>query len=95
MRRLSHEQEFNTPSSEVKERALRMVQEHQGKSPSLSAAVVSIALKTGCVPQTLLGGCSAMRCTRGTRVGVTTSDAQRMKEICPARFSRRRSSTVD
>jgi len=30
-----------------------MVQEHRGKYPSLGAAIVSIAPKIGCVPQTL------------------------------------------
>ena len=39
---------------EVRERAVRMVQEHLGKYPSLWAAVESIAPKIGCVPKTLL-----------------------------------------
>ena len=41
-------------SSEVRERAVRLVQEHRGEYPSLCAAVESIAPKIGCVPQTLL-----------------------------------------
>ena len=41
-------------SSEVRERAVRLVQEHRGEYPSLWAAVESIAPKIGCVPQTLL-----------------------------------------
>jgi transposase len=40
-------------SPEVRERAVRMVQEHRGDYPSLWAAVESIAPKIGCVPQTL------------------------------------------
>jgi transposase-like protein len=44
----------NKFSPEVRERAVRMVQEHQGEYPSLWAAVESIASKIGCVPQTLL-----------------------------------------
>jgi hypothetical protein len=42
-------------SAEVRERAVRMVQEHRGEYPSLWAAVESMAPKIGCVSQTLLG----------------------------------------
>lgn len=38
---------------EVRERAVRMVQEHRSDYPSLWAAIESIAPKIGCVPQTL------------------------------------------
>lgn len=41
-------------SPEVKERAMRMVQEYRGEYSSQWAAVESTALKIGCVPQTLL-----------------------------------------
>src|ERR1700712_4021535 len=44
----------NKFSPEVRERAVRMVQEHRGEYPSLWLAVESIAPKIGCVPQTLL-----------------------------------------
>jgi transposase-like protein len=40
-------------SPEVRERAVRMVQEPRGEHPSLWAAIESIAPKIGCVPQTL------------------------------------------
>ncbi|MCM3566144.1 IS3 family transposase, partial [Hydrogenophaga intermedia] len=43
----------NKFSPEVRERAVRMVQEHRGEYPSLWAAIESIAAKIGCVPQTL------------------------------------------
>lgn len=71
----------NKFSPEVKERAVRMVLEHRGEYPSLWAAVESIALKIGCVPQTLLGWVQRHEVDTGTRAGVTTSDAQRMKEL--------------
>lgn len=45
----------NKFSPEVRERAVRMVQEHRGEYPSLLAAIESIAPKIGCVPQTLYG----------------------------------------
>ena len=41
-------------SPEVRERAIRMVQEHRGEYPSLWAAVGSIASKIGCNASTLL-----------------------------------------
>jgi len=71
----------NKFSPEVKERAVRMVQEHRGEYPSLWAAVESIALKIGCVPQTLLGWVQRHEVDTGARAGLTTSDAQRMKEL--------------
>lgn len=42
-------------SPEVRERAVRLVQEHRGDYPSLWAAIESIAPKIGCAPQTLHG----------------------------------------
>lgn len=71
----------NKFSPEVKERAVRMVLEHRGEYPSLWAAVESIALKIGCVPQTLLGWVQRHEVDTGTRAGVTTSDVQRMKDL--------------
>jgi transposase len=71
----------NKFSPEVKERAVRMVLEHRGEYPSLWAAVESIALKIGCVPQTLLGWVQRHEVDTGARAGVTTSDAQRMKDL--------------
>ena len=44
---------LNKFSPEVRERAVRLVQEHRGEYPSLWAAIESIAPKIGCVPQTL------------------------------------------
>lgn len=43
----------NKFSPEVRERAVRMVQEHRAEYSSLWATIESIAPKTGCVPQTL------------------------------------------
>jgi len=71
----------NKFSPEVRERAVRMVQEHRGEYPSLWAAVESIAPKIGCVPQTLLGWVKRQEVDSGAREGVTTADAQRLKEL--------------
>lgn len=71
----------NKFSPEVRERAVRMVQEHRGEYPSLWAAVESIAPKIGCVPQTLLEWVRRTEIDAGTRPGMTTTEAQRIKEL--------------
>ena len=71
----------NKFSPEVRERAVRMVQEHRGEYPSLWLAVESIAPKIGCVPQTLLTWVKRQEIDAGVREGVTTSEAQRVKEL--------------
>ena len=71
----------NKFSPEVRERAVRMVQEHRGEYPSLWAAVESIAPKIGGVPQTLLGWVQRHEVDTGVRVGVTTAETQRVKEL--------------
>lgn len=68
-------------SPEVRERAVRLVQEHRGEYPSLWAAVESIAPKIGCVPQTLLDWVKQAEVDAGGRPGVTTADAQRIKDL--------------
>ena len=68
-------------SPEVRERAVRLVQEHRGEYPSLWAAVESIAPKIGCVPQTLLDWVQRQDIDNGVRAGVTTAEAQRVKEL--------------
>ena len=70
----------NKFSPEVRERAVRMVQEHRGEYPSLRAAVESIAPKIGCVAQTLLKWVKRYEVDSARREGVTTADAQLMKE---------------
>jgi transposase-like protein len=40
-------------SPEVRERAVRLVQQHQGDHPSEWAAITSIAAKIGCTAETL------------------------------------------
>ena len=71
----------NKFSPEVRERAVRLVQEHRGEYPSLWAAIKSIAPKIGCVPQTLNEWVKRAEIDTGARVGVTTTDLQRLKEL--------------
>ena len=71
----------NKFSPEVRERAVRMVQEHRGDYPSLWATVESIAPKIGCSSQTLLGWVQRTEIDAGVRPGTTTEEAQRIKEL--------------
>ena len=67
-------------SPEVRERAVRMVQEHRGDYPSLWAAVESIAPKIGCVPQTLLDWVKREEVDAGQRDGLSSSERERLKQ---------------
>jgi len=71
----------NKFSPEVRERAVRMVQEHRGEYPSQWAAIESIAPKIGCVPQTLHEWVKRHEIDSGARDGITTSELQRLKEL--------------
>jgi len=71
----------NKFSPEVRERAVRMVQEHRGEYPSLWAAIESIAPKIGCVPQTLLEWVKRSEVDAGARPGMTTTEMQRIKDL--------------
>ena len=68
-------------SPEVRERAVRMVQEHRGEYPSLWAAIESIAPKIGCVPQTLHGWVRRHEVDTGLRDGVTNDERERIKAL--------------
>ncbi|TSE21883.1 Insertion element IS6110 uncharacterized 12.0 kDa protein [Tepidimonas aquatica] len=68
-------------SPEVRERAVRMVQEHRGDYPSLWAAVESIAPKIGCVPQTLLEWVKRQEVDAGQREGLTSGERERLRQL--------------
>jgi transposase len=68
-------------SPEVRERAVRMVQEHRSEYPSLWAAIQSIAPKIGCVPQTLNEWVRKHGVDSGTRDGTSTEERERIKAL--------------
>jgi transposase-like protein len=71
----------NKFSPEVRERAVRMVQEHRGEYPSLWAAIESIAPKIGCVPQTLNEWVRRHEVDAGACPGVTSDERERVKAL--------------
>ena len=71
----------NKFSPEVRERAVRMVQEHRGEYPSLWAAIESIAPKIGCVAQTLNEWVKRDQVDTGARAGTTTSEHERVRVL--------------
>lgn len=71
----------NKFSPEVRERAVRMVQEHRSEYPSLWAAIESIAPKIGCVPQTLNEWVRKHEVDAGMRDGVPSAERERVKAL--------------
>ena len=71
----------NKYSPEVRERAVRMVQEHRNEYPSQWAAIESIAPKIGCVPQTLHEWVKKHEIDTGMRDGVTSEERDRIKAL--------------
>ena len=78
---MSKSNKANKFSPEVRERAVRLVQENRGEYPSLWAAVESIAPKIGCVPQTLHEWVKRAEIDAGHRDGLTTSERERLKAL--------------
>ncbi len=68
-------------SPEVRERAVRMVFEHQGEHESQWAAMASIASKIGCTAETLRKWVRQAERDTGQRAGLTTDEKQRLKEL--------------
>ena len=68
-------------SPEVRARAVRMVLDHEGDHASRWAAVVSIATKIGCTPQTLNEWVKKADVDSGRKPGLTTDMAAKMKAL--------------
>src|SRR5690349_12399836 len=66
---------------EVRERAVRLVFEHQHEYESQWAAIVSVAGKIGCTPETLRTWVRRNEVDEGRRPGITTDERQRLKEL--------------
>ncbi|QKD86277.1 IS3 family transposase [Xanthomonas axonopodis pv. vasculorum] len=68
-------------SVEVRERAVRMVLEHQDRHSSQWAAIKSIAGKIGCTAETLRNWVRRAERDQGLRPGLTTDERVRMKAL--------------
>ena len=68
-------------SPEVRERAVRLVFEHQGEHGSQWAAIGSIAEKMGCTAETLRKWVRQAERDQGKRAGVSSSERERLKEL--------------
>ena len=68
-------------SQEVRERAVRMVIEHEGQHASQWEAIRSIAAKIGCSPESLRKWLRQSEVDSGRRGGLTTDEQARVKEL--------------
>ncbi len=71
----------NKFSPEVRERAVRLVFDNEGQHGSRWQAIVSIAAKIGCTPQTLNEWVKKAEVDSGKRAGIPTEMAEKMKAL--------------
>lgn len=68
-------------SPEVRERAVRLVREHESEHGSQWAAIQSIAAKIGCSGETLRNWVRQAERDRGVRAGPTSDERERIKAL--------------
>jgi transposase len=68
-------------SPEVRERAVRLVFEHEAEYDSQWAAIGSIAQKMGCTAETLRKWVRQAERDQGRREGITSSERERLKAL--------------
>ncbi len=68
-------------SPEVRERAVRLVFEHEAEHGSQWAAIGSIAAKMGCTAETLRKWVRQAERDHGRREGMTSSERERLKAL--------------
>ncbi len=79
---------------EVRERAVRMVRDHEGAHASEGAAITSIAEKLGCSAETLRKWVRQAERDEGLRPGVTTDEQQRLRELERENYELRRANEI-
>ena len=68
-------------SPEVRERAVRLVFDHEAEYDSQWAAIGSIAQKMGCTAETLRKWVRQAERDQGRREGITSSERERLKAL--------------
>jgi transposase-like protein len=68
-------------SPEVRQRAVRMVREHEAEYESQWKAIVSISAKIGCSGETLRSWVRRAEVDEGRRPGLTSSERERLKSL--------------
>jgi len=68
-------------SPEVRERAVRLVFEHEAEHDSQWAAIASIAAKMGCTAETLRKWVRQCERDQGRRAGLTSDERARLKAL--------------
>ena len=65
----------------MRQRAVRLLFDHRGEYPSEWAALVFIASRIGCTPETLRKWLRRTALDQGQRAGMTTSDREQLLEL--------------
>jgi transposase len=81
-------------SEEVRERAVRLVQEHQKEHKTQWAAIKSIAGKIGCTGETLRKWLRQSEVDQGLHNGVSSTERERLKELERENRELRRSNEI-
>ena len=68
-------------SPELRERAMRLVLEHQGEHDSQWAAISSVSSKIGCSAETLRKWVRRTERDAGVRAGLTSEERERLKAL--------------
>ena len=81
-------------SPEVRERAVRLVFEHESEYHSQWAAIASIAEKIGCTTETLRSWVRQAERDRGRRAGLTSDERERLKALERENLELRRANEI-